>query len=299
MSAVQRVAGAGGSLALETWAGGDPSSPQLLLLHGVSRRGCSFAPAVPALVPHFRVHALDQRGHGASDRAGSYLVRDYAADAAHVAARLDGPLVLYGHSLGALVALATAAALPANVVAVVVEDPPGPSFLATVATGDYGAVFELYRRHAGSGLSVGHLARLLADAPLESPRGGARRRFGDIRDAAGIRLTAACLKSLDPAVIDPLLAGRWLEGVDWLGTARSVACPVLLLRADPALGGMLVDADATALVGELADPTVVDFSAGSPWGHAGHNILAQAPDILPRYVIPFLLSTVVGGRGAS
>jgi len=299
MSAVERVAGAGCSLALERWGGSDPSAPPLLFLHGVSRRGLSFAPAVPALAASFRVHALDQRGHGASDRAQGYLVGDYAADAARVAAGLGKGLVLYGHSLGALVALETAAALPATVVAVVLEDPPGPSFLATVATGEYRPLFDLYRRHAGSGLPVGELARLLADAPLESPRGGPPRRFGDIRDAAGIRLTAACLKSLDPAVLDPLLAGRWLEGIDWLGTARRVACPVLLLRADPSLGGMLPDADFAMLEGALADVTVVDFSAGSPWGRAGHNILGQSPDILPRYVLPFLLSTVVGGQGAA
>ena len=292
MRGTRRVAGAGPGLALESWPA-DPQAPSLLLLHGVSRRGRGFAGVVPALGSRYALHALDHRGHGASDRAGSYLVRDYAADCAAVVERaLSGPVVFQGHSLGALVALLVAAALPERVAAVVLEDPPGPTFLAGVSRSDYSTLFELYRRHAGSPLAVGELARVLADAELAS-RAGPPRRFGAIRDAAGVRFTAACLKALDPATLEPLLADAWLEGVDLVAAAREVRCPVLLLRADPALGGMLPDADLAALLGALRDVALVDFSAGSPWGRAGHGILGQFPDAVARFVIPFLESTAV------
>lgn len=299
MSAVRRVEGAGVTLALESWTGHDASAPPLLLLHGVSRRGSTFLPAVPSFLPAFAVHALDHRGHGASGRAGSYLVRDYAADAVRVAGAFARPVVLYGHSLGALVALITAAALPGKIAAVVVEDPPGQGFLARVGEGDYRPIFELYRRYAGSALPVPQLARLLDAAVLESPAGGPPRRFGAIRDAAGVRLTAACLKALDPAVLDPLLGGEWLGGVEWPAALGAVACPVLLMRGEPALGGMLPAADFQSLCEALADVTVVDFAARSPWGTAGHNILGQCPDVLPRFVIPFLLAAVAGGEGGT
>jgi pimeloyl-ACP methyl ester carboxylesterase len=299
MTAVRRVDGAGVPLQLESWAGPDASAPPLLLLHGVSRRGSTFLPAVPAFLPRFAVHALDHRGHGGSARAASYLVRDYAADAVCVAGAFGRPVVLYGHSLGALVALLAAAELPGRIAAVVVEDPPGQSFLARVGEGDYRPIFDLYRRHAGSPLTTTELARLLDAAILESPTGGPPRRFGAIRDAAGVRLTAACLKALDPAVLDPLLAGAWLEGVDWPAALGAVACPVLLLRGEPALGGMLPAADLQTLRDGVADLTVIDFAARSPWGTAGHNILGQSPDVLPRFVVPFLLATVAGGEGGA
>lgn len=292
MNTTRRVVGAGPSLALESWPA-DPRSPSLLLLHGVSRRGRGFSGVVPALLPHYAVHTLDHRGHGASDRAASYLVRDYAADCAAVVERdLPGPVVLQGHSLGSLVALLVAAALPGKVAAVVLEDPPGPTFLEGVSRSDYAALFELYRRHAGSTLAIGDLARVLADAELAGVA-GPPRRFGAIRDAAGVRFTAACLKRVDPAVFAPLVSDAWLDGVDLLDAARHVACPVLLLRADPALGGMLPDGDFAALRAALADVAAIDFSAGSPWGRAGHGILGQFPEAMARFVIPFLESASV------
>ena len=61
------------------------AGPVLLMLHGVTRCGADWEPLLPALVEHWKVIALDQRGHGTSPRAGSYLVTDYIA-----AARLLG-----------------------------------------------------------------------------------------------------------------------------------------------------------------------------------------------------------------
>ena len=52
-----------------------------------------------------------------------------------------------------------------------------------------------------------------------------------------------------------------------------------------------------ALRAGVADLTVVDFGARSPWGTAGHTIIGQSPDVLPRFVIPFLVAAVAGGEG--
>src|SRR5688572_4782194 len=104
-------------------AAGPRHGPPLLMLHGVLRAWTDFA-------PRWQLFALDHRGHGESARAERYLVVDYAADAvALVRDRLPG-VVLYGHSLGALAAVAVAAELPDLVRAVILEDPPAPSFLA-------------------------------------------------------------------------------------------------------------------------------------------------------------------------
>ncbi|MDG9677084.1 alpha/beta fold hydrolase [Micromonospora sp. DH14] len=58
---------------------GGPGAP-LLVLHGHYNEASAFAPLAEALAPEWRVIALDQRGHGASDRAESYTRDDYVAE---------------------------------------------------------------------------------------------------------------------------------------------------------------------------------------------------------------------------
>lgn len=277
----------GDGVSLSDWTAGSPAQPPLVLLHGVSRRRSTFAPLLPWLLPRFCVRAYDHRGHGESDRGGGYFVRDYAADAVRVVGTLPRP-VLYGHSLGALVALLVAAVSPDSVGAIVLEDPPGPSFLAAVDRSPYSAVFTLYREHAGSPLSVGELARQLSAAPLPGAPGMPATTFGATRDPANVRFTASCLKGLDPATMLPLLANAWLDGIDWEATLRRVACPVLVLRADPARGGMLPDSDFLLLGNALSDATLIELPG------IGHNAVGQQPDLVPRLVIPFLESLSFG-----
>src|SRR5688500_8755990 len=115
-------------------AGGPPAGDPLFLLHGVSRSSRDFAPLFPALVARWQVYAIDQRGHGQSGRATRYLVRDYADDLIEILeTRAEfRPAVIYGHSLGALVALSVAARCPDDVRAIILEDPPGPKLLSGV-----------------------------------------------------------------------------------------------------------------------------------------------------------------------
>ena len=42
------------------------AGPPLVLLHGFAMHGGLFAPLLPALTPHFRVHVVDLPGHGRS-----------------------------------------------------------------------------------------------------------------------------------------------------------------------------------------------------------------------------------------
>ena len=80
----------------------------------------------------FRVVAIDPRGHGSSPRwtedllkchPGDVIVEDILADLQALLTADDGPIVLFGHSAGGSAAAAVAAALPARVAAVVLEDP--------------------------------------------------------------------------------------------------------------------------------------------------------------------------------
>src|SRR5438045_1127559 len=60
----------------------DASRPVMLCVHGGAAHGHWFDYIASFFAPDYRVLALDQRGHGASEWAGSpaYRYEDYAAD---------------------------------------------------------------------------------------------------------------------------------------------------------------------------------------------------------------------------
>ncbi|WP_282797859.1 alpha/beta hydrolase [Streptomyces sp. CC224B] len=101
---------------------GGPGRP-LLALHGHYSEALVFAPLAAALAPEWRVIALDQRGHGESDRARSYERDEYVADVAAFHQQLDvGPVAVLGHSLGGVNAYQFAARHPDKVSTLIVED---------------------------------------------------------------------------------------------------------------------------------------------------------------------------------
>lgn len=236
---------------------GPPSGPPLVLLHGVTRRWQSFLPLMPALALRWQVFALDFRGHGRSERAaGRYFVADYVRDAvAFVRHRVGRRAVVYGHSLGAMVAAATAAELPDLVQAVVLEDPPFDTMGNRIGQSRLLSQFAGMQHLAGSPLDVAQLARAAADIRVTDPQTNETVQLGETRDAVALRFTAACLKRLDPDVLAPIVAGRWLEGYDRDEILRRICCPALLLQADYAAGGMLTDGDASQVESLIADCT--------------------------------------------
>ena len=96
---------------------GDPAGHPVILLHGYSDSWYSFSRLLPLLPVGLRVHALDQRGHGDSDRpATGYAMRDLAADVlAYMDAQGIARATIVGHSMGSFVAQQVALAAPARV----------------------------------------------------------------------------------------------------------------------------------------------------------------------------------------
>jgi pimeloyl-ACP methyl ester carboxylesterase len=267
-------------------AAGPASGPPLLFLHGVTRLWQDFVPLMAALSPRWRVHGLDFRGHGRSQRApGRYSLADHVRDAlALVRSHFREPVAVYGHSLGALCAAAAAATLPGAVRAVILEDPPSAAFLRDLPATMYGTLFPQTRDLARRRLPVPELARALADLVVPRPDGNGTFRLGDVRDATSLRFQARCLTDLDPEVLTPVIDGRWQEGHDLEGTYAGVRCPALLLRGDVAAGGMLGRADAVRVAARMADCTLVELPA------TGHLIHWQHPETTLRYVTEFLES---------
>jgi non-heme chloroperoxidase len=93
-------------------ADGEP----VILLHGYTDSWYSFSRVLPLLAPRYRGIALSQRGHGDSDRPGSYTGDDYAADVdAFMEALGIERATVVGHSMGSFVAQTVAIRYPERV----------------------------------------------------------------------------------------------------------------------------------------------------------------------------------------
>ncbi|MFH8976090.1 alpha/beta fold hydrolase [Streptomyces sp. NPDC017890] len=118
------VTGAGG-VRLAAWEFGDPPKtdrthdesgdlPGVLLLHGLMGRASHWARTARWLSARHRAVALDQRGHGRSDKPPRAYTREaYVEDLEAALEQLGlGPAVLIGHAMGALTAWQLAAKRP-------------------------------------------------------------------------------------------------------------------------------------------------------------------------------------------
>ena len=86
--------------------GPGPDAPAVLLLHGLGATArLNWGPSFRPLSQHFRVLALDHRGHGKGLRTGRFRLEDCADDAIHAAEALGiSRLVAVGYSMGGPIA---------------------------------------------------------------------------------------------------------------------------------------------------------------------------------------------------
>lgn len=258
----------------------------MLMLHGVSRAGRTFSAFAAMLPDQLRISAIDFRGHGQSGRADTrYRVTDYVNDAVAALNAVGRPTIVYGHSLGAIVAVALAARLPGAVSAIVLEDPPSSAFWKNLESTNYHPTFVGMRQWASqTDLSTAEIALQLHDVPLKPDADGRAMKLGDVRDAVSLRFTASCLRQLDPNVMQTILEDDWLTGFDFDSAFSAIRCPALLLRGNPALGGMLPDEDAAHMVSQLTDCIRIDFP------NAGHLLHLQARVEASSHVSAFIES---------
>lgn len=105
-------------------AGGD--GRPLIALHAYWMEAGTYADLAAALAPDWRVIALDQRGHGHSDKPGDLswdaFIGDLSAFLVHLG--IEQPVVLAGNSHGGIVAFRYAARNPGKVSAMIIEESP-------------------------------------------------------------------------------------------------------------------------------------------------------------------------------
>ena len=152
----------------------------LLLLHGRTSNGTTFAPCLDALARRRKVIALDLRGHGRSDaprERSAYSMERWLADLLQVVDALKlARYALLGHSMGGFVALRHALACPPGLAGLIMEDSgPGRNPLEDPPSRSWGdeeirlaeeeGMEAVVRRFGGDSLPPCKRRRLLDHAP--------------------------------------------------------------------------------------------------------------------------------------
>ena len=155
--------------ALWTTTNGVPGASHIVLVHGSLDRSAGMAKLSRRLEDRFRVSRYDRRGYGRSlPNAGPFGIEAQVDDLVRVitsAPEAPAPCLVFGHSYGGNVALATAQRHPALVAAVVVYETPLswlPWWPGSTAGGDARAW-----DHDPAGAAERFMRRLIGDARWE------------------------------------------------------------------------------------------------------------------------------------
>ncbi|WP_309050172.1 alpha/beta hydrolase [Streptomyces sp.] len=281
--------GAPHGTALPAQAGPEPTDPQgretarrpapaagpgVLLLHGLMGHAGHWARAARALTGGHRVVALDQRGHGASDKPpeGPFTREAYVADAAAAVEQLGlGPVTLVGHSMGALTAWQLAAERPDLVRALVICDMRA----SALGAASQRAWQDWFRGWPVPFPSLDAVRRWFGeeDPWVERPHPARGAFFAEVM--------AAHADGWRP-VFDPaqMLTSRetWVHDAHWDSLAQ-VRCPALVVRG---LDGELGRAEAQEMV------RVLPRGAYAEIPDAGHLLHYEHPEAWAETVEPFL-----------
>jgi pimeloyl-ACP methyl ester carboxylesterase len=232
----------------------------LVLLHGIASEWQSFLPLIPDLTSAFQVFALDLRGHGKSGRAaGAYRLLDYSQDVQHfLETMLEEPAVVYGHSLGAMVAIAAAAQSPQRVRALILGDPPFFLHNTTLKESEWYEPFVEMHQLINNMHTVEEIDGYMAK---NYPNMNPQKRLARART----------LSNVDPAVIKIQLENGHVQGYDPDSLLWQIACPVLLLQGNPQLGAALRQEDAAYMSARMRNCEIVhmqDTGHGLPAGES-------------------------------
>ncbi|MER5637896.1 alpha/beta hydrolase [Kitasatospora sp. NPDC002227] len=248
-------------LSCRDWGG---SGPPVVLLHGLAGHVGEWDALARALSPSHRVVAVDQRGHGASERRPGDVSRAaYVADVVAVLEQLDlHRPVLVGQSLGGHTAMLTAAAHPDLVRALVLVEagPGGPSPNVQAEIGGWLDAWPtpFPSRAAAAGFLGGGPVGEGWAAGLEQRGDGWWPRFD--RDVMVDSLAENAQRSF------------WDEWV-------RITCPVLVVLGQ---SGIIPPQESEAMLRREAATAAVSVPG------AGHDVHLERPDVLQRLLEGFL-----------
>ncbi|MDI6024771.1 alpha/beta hydrolase [Corticibacterium sp. UT-5YL-CI-8] len=244
--------------------------PLMLFFHGITSNSAVFTPMMARLSDRFTTIAVDQRGHGLSDKPESaYEANDYADDIAALIRTLDrGPAILVGHSLGSRNSVTAAARYPDLIRSVVAID-----FTPYIETEVFDALEA--RVNAGNQLFpdvaavesylAGRYPNIPADAIKIRAESGYQPVVGGLRPLASPEAMAQTAKGLR---------------ADLTPVYRDVTRPVLIVRGAES---KLVSAAALARTSRLRPDLPVVVVPG-----ADHYVNEVSPEITLKAIVNFI-----------
>ena len=263
---------------------GPANGPPLFLLHGLARNCHDFSALLPCLSQHWHVYAVDLRGHGKTDHVpGGYVSSGYAIDVAFLLKEVvRKPAAIFGHSLGGMTALRVAAEHSNRVRALILGD--SCMSAGDFAHGLYPTLFRALLILRRSGGTLDEMARDLAQVRIPLPGLDEEWAIGDLpgNDERSLRKWAECLIQVDPQAIEMTLDGSSWSDFDGEALMRKVACPTLILQANPDLGGLVSDDELTRATQLLEKPTIEKFPL------LGHALHLQQPEPVLKVITRFL-----------
>lgn len=256
------------------------TGPPLLCMHATGFHGRVWEPFVPRLREHFSVVALDQRGHGDSDKpASGYDWRKFGDDVLAVIDHLELDVVTgIGHSAGATALVFAESARPGTFSKLVLMDPTLlPPELRQVAPAGFNPMSEQARRRRSVWSSTDEMLERLRNG---SPLSGWREEFLHAYVTYG---TTAREDGTIELKCPPEIEAQVYESAPshdgWERLAR-IDCPTLLVTgSDSHLWGGGREATAAAQLSRGRAEVV----------HGGHFFPMENPDATLDRVLPFLL----------
>ena len=217
------------------YAENDHPGSALMFIHGITLSWRHLSVYIEPLSRTHHVFAPDLRGHGKSSHSPSgYPLDAYVDDVVDLMnQRVREPAVIIGASLGALVAIGVAAALPAMTDGVVLLDPPlimRESPFDAISYSDAHALITMIYQAVAANEALTDIARRIQQLVPELPDDH-------------VLEWAQSIRAMDPVAVEYFMDGRLLNGFDLEEALRNIRCPALLLCGEVELGGLVREAD--------------------------------------------------------